>query len=380
MSEKKINLVIDASNIKVGGGVQVALSFIDYLLHNSDSFNISYIVSSSVYEQIKNKEIIDKYWVINTGIYTLNPLSKSRREIRNILSKEKNSIVFTIFGPNFWGKHEHHVVGFANAWVVSPDTIAYKKFGFFKRLLVRLKNIILGCLLYDYKRHYITETSDVRERFITKFKANPKKITVIPNALPYMYSSDLVMETTSQMTSYSGYFKFLTIAANYPHKNLQVIENVGRVLENCGSKFVFFVTIPEDEYSKFSEGFKKYTHNLGVIPVEKCPEYYSSADAFFLPTLLECFTVSYLEAMFCSIPILTSDFDFSREVCKDSAIYFDPESPIDIAEKLLEVINDESLRVDLVKKGKCQLLNHLTNEERSKRYLDVLKKIGMNNV
>lgn len=374
----KIRVVIDVSNIKVGGGIQVALSFINYLLEEQQQkIHFHFVLSTKVFEQIKNKEQLVNYNVINTGFWTLNPFSKSRTLFRSVIRDA--DLVFTLFGPSFWGNCNKHLVGFANAWIVTPNTHAYYKYPPIKRLIVRLKNYVLGKLLYTGKRFYVTETKDIKDKFLNYFGANEEQIKVVPNSLPYMYSNEPISIDVG-LPSLKEHYKFLTISANYPHKNLSVIEDVGHELFKKNLKFIFFVTMTEEAYKSSSNSFKKYTYNLGVIDVEECPSYYASADALFLPTLLECFSVSYLEAMFCKLPIATSNYDFAKEICGDAAIYFNPLSPLDIAEKLETLITNKKINNELVDNGKLRLAHHINNEERSKMYLNILLDLGSNDV
>jgi len=60
------------------------------------------------------------------------------------------------------------------------------------------------------------------------------------------------------------------------------------------------------------------------------PSLYAQSDALLMPTLLESFSGTYVEAMFHKIVILTSKLDFAEDVCGESAFYFDPTSPEDI--------------------------------------------------
>jgi glycosyltransferase involved in cell wall biosynthesis len=382
---KENRIIVDVSNIKVGGGVQVSLSFINYLESNFEhGLSVYYILSTPVFEQVSRCLDSARYTVVDTGVYTLNPLSKSRLNIRKYIDYVNPSVVFTVFGPSFWRVRRgacNHVVGFANAWLVNPNTIAYEKFNIPSRFFVRLKNFILGKLLYSKERYYITETHDVKNKFVELFSLEEKCVEVIPNALPYMYSSDstkLIGSTLPEIHNNS--FKFITIAANYPHKNLDVIAGVGKILDSKGYDFIFYVTMRDEEYELTSCDFQRYTYNLGIIPVEDCPQYYYAADAMFLPTLLECFSVSYLEAMYCGTPIATSDFDFSREVCGEAAVYFDPLSVEDITMTLSKIMTSKSLRKNLSNDGKVRIKEHLTNEARSIKYIDFLVNIGNKNV
>ena len=45
-------------------------------------------------------------------------------------------------------------------------------------------------------------------------------------------------------------------------------------------------------------------------------------------------------------PIITSDKDFSRWICKENAFYFDPNNPHSIANAIEEYINNDHLGFD----------------------------------
>ncbi len=80
-------------------------------------------------------------------------------------------------------------------------------------------------------------------------------------------------------------------------------------------------------------------------------EYYLACNALLLPTLLESFSGTYLEAMHFGRPILTSNLDFARDVCDDAALYFDPWDPVAIKDAILKLKDDASLQTELVCRG-----------------------------
>jgi glycosyltransferase involved in cell wall biosynthesis len=374
---KNKTIIVDMSNIKVGGGIQVALSFLNYFNSNFPPNDVFYfILSTPVYKQFSNLYIDRKnIFIIDTNYMTIIPWAKSRIKIRRLIKKIDPDSIFTLFGPSFWGEGNNHTVGFANAWIVSPDTIAYDELPFFYRYKFKFKNFILGKLLYSKRRKYITETNDIRNKFVQLFNADPDQISVVPNSLPFMYSQEnFTFEMPLAYELYPKTFKFVTIAENYPHKNIKIIESVGHLLYLSGHRFIFFVTMTESDYEKKSVKFKSVTHNLGRLKVADCPSYYFYADVMFLPTLLECFSVSYLEAMYCGTVIATSNLSFSREVCGDAAIFFDAKSPTDIYEKLSRLINNPNVMRELSSKSKKQLDMHINNKQRSEIYLNKITK------
>ncbi len=70
------------------------------------------------------------------------------------------------------------------------------------------------------------------------------------------------------------------------------------------------------------------------------------------PSLYEGFGLPPLEAMACGCPAVVSNAASLPEVCGDAALYFNPYKPEDIADKILLLLNNDNLRVDLTKKGK----------------------------
>ncbi|CAM4307512.1 glycosyltransferase [Vibrio neonatus] len=196
-------------------------------------------------------------------------------------------------------------------------------------------------------------------------------------ALPYIYTVDYSdnQKFQKKLESYKDYFKFISVTYNYPHKNLGVISKVAELLELKGINAIFIVTFPKDEYDKQSLTFKKYTVNMGPVSVEDCKSLYKNADALFLPTLIECFSVSYLEAMANNLCIATSDYDFARDICGDCAIYFDPFSPQDISNKLSIIIENEDVRRKMLIKGGKRIKRFPDNKQKVKSYLKIINDI-----
>ena len=74
------------------------------------------------------------------------------------------------------------------------------------------------------------------------------------------------------------------------------------------------------------------------------------------------------------LPILTSDLSFSKGICKDAAVYFDPTNYKEICEAIILLISSPILYDDLVIKGLMQLENFETANSRTLKYLDLFNK------
>jgi len=86
----------------------------------------------------------------------------------------------------------------------------------------------------------------------------------------------------------------------------------------------------------------------GLVPNEKLPDYYRSADIFVMPSTarVESFCLAAAEAQACGLPAIVSDFPGVRATIEDTITGFvaKPNDAVDLAEKLRRLLTDEELR------------------------------------
>jgi glycosyltransferase involved in cell wall biosynthesis len=91
-----------------------------------------------------------------------------------------------------------------------------------------------------------------------------------------------------------------------------------------------------------------YLHNLST---EELHFLYQTALALISPSLYEGFGLVPLEAMQNGCPAIVSNLASFPEVCKDAAFYINPYSISSISTGIQKVLENESLRKSLIKKG-----------------------------
>lgn len=127
-------------------------------------------------------------------------------------------------------------------------------------------------------------------------------------------------------------FKFLCLSRYYSHKNLEILVPLAAKFKAVGLNAKIVITLsPEDgpgAEALLSEienrRLGEIIINLGTVPMDHVPSLYMQTNALLLPTLLESFSGTYVEAMYHRRPIFTSDLPFARGVCGLAAFYFDP--------------------------------------------------------
>ncbi len=112
---------------------------------------------------------------------------------------------------------------------------------------------------------------------------------------------------------------------------------------------------------------------LGYVPDKFMPILYKNAQALVMPTYFGPTNIPTLEAFHWGCPAVISDLPGSTEQTGDAALLFNPDSPEDIAEKIMLVLKNEDLRQEMVKKG-YERLNVLSYENYRNTLFAILDK------
>ncbi|MEM3504807.1 MAG: glycosyltransferase family 4 protein [Archaeoglobaceae archaeon] len=112
---------------------------------------------------------------------------------------------------------------------------------------------------------------------------------------------------------------------------------------------------------------------LGKVPYEKMPELYSKASIVSLLSFEETFGMAIAEAMATGTPVLASSIPVFRYIVKENetGLLADPNDPKDIAEKLLALINDESLRKRMGREARKEAERRWRAEIIAKKHLEL---------
>jgi len=129
---------------------------------------------------------------------------------------------------------------------------------------------------------------------------------------------------------------------------LKEIPDARLVLVGGGPLRKFYTQLVEEE-------IKDKVHFAGIVPREKLPAYYRSADVFVSPAIEgESFGIVLLEAMASGLPVIASRIPGYTHVFKegDEGFFFKPKDHKDLAEKLIVLLKNDELRREMGRKGR----------------------------
>ena len=91
------------------------------------------------------------------------------------------------------------------------------------------------------------------------------------------------------------------------------------------------------------------------VPTDQLDAVYAGARAFIFPSRKEGFGMPILESFAAGCPVILSDASCLPEVAGNAGVYFNPDSPEDIAEKIGKVIYDNNFRDTKIAEGRERL-------------------------
>lgn len=366
-------IVINASNLHSGGGLQVGTSFIYELSRlESEELNLlNVFVSSEIHNYLSRLEVdisrFASYEVFD--LFGLDALySKLNKKIKD------SDVVFTIFGPNYLRvKAKNEIVGFAQSWIINFDNHVSKKMSLFSRNILRTK-FFIQWLFFLRADHYIVELEHVKEGLIASKGVDSRKISVVYNTVSSLYLDNDKWETID-FAKGNEQLALGVISRDYPHKNLRVLPFIAEELNNkYGIRTQFYVTLNKLEWASKDDFFKEYVSTVGSLSPNQCSSFYEQIDGVVFPSLLECFSATPLEAMVMRKPLFAANRGFVRDVCGSHAMYFDPLDIEDIAENIASYFRSDLDRTEQLQQARNHALSFSSAKGRAEQYLEIIQQ------
>ncbi|WP_159453023.1 glycosyltransferase [Pseudogulbenkiania subflava] len=362
--------MINASNLHVGGGVQVATSVIGELtllpaLPAGLVVWASDVVDANLRQLGYDLSALPAYEVVNSfGLKMLrSPLARRMQAFDAVL---------TVFGPLYvWRLTAANITGFAQAWIICPDNDAYRALGWRQSLQARLKFAVQAAF-FRRADMLLVELDHVRDGLLRHGLASASSIRVVRNCLSSLYLSPQSWQPVA-VDDTGCDIRLGFVGRNYPHKNTRIFPALIEILRReHGIRASVHVTFTNEEWAACDETFRAAVSNAGSLAVAQCPAFYRSMDAVIFPSLLECFSATPLEAMVMERPLFASDRPFNRDVCAEHAHYFDPLDPADAAAKIAAYLKGGNDRSTALHAASQHALSFSNASDRARQYLECL--------
>lgn len=369
----KILFDTEIFELQIFGGISLYFSklFEEFAKDSNINFKVPYIYSDNHY-------VKDKPFQPPIKLYR-NPFPFKKQVINtfcklNEINLYKNIALndFDIFHPTYFNSKFTDKLKKPYVLTVHDMTIeAVKEHFIFDKMLEHT---------IEVKKHLIENASGIiaisnnTKKDILKFcSVNESKIDTIYHGLP-LEMPDEVEESENLPGKY-----ILFIGQRAKYKNfanfLLAIKDI--LFED---RDLYLVIAGGGDTNKNE---RKFINNLGIEnkvirkPIQNIHQiinYYKNAQCFVFPSVYEGFGFPILEAFQCGCPVLCSNVSSFPEVAGDGAEYFDPYSENSMKNAVLNVLNNESRRQQLINKG-YERLKLFSWEKTAELTREVYKKV-----
>ena len=370
--------LINLSNLKVGGGLQVADSVCRQLFRFPQHHFVC-VLSTKLsglkdqLDKINNIEVVT--YDIQNGFLNL---ALGRDAFLDALVSEFHvDAVLTIFGPSRWRPQVPHLCGFARAQLLLTDSPYYKMIGWKERLRYKVWK-------WGFRRSsklFYTENPYISD-MLPQLLGKDIKVYTVTNYYNQIFDEQDKWGRSYDLTPFDG-ITLLAIGNTGAHKNLSIAYDIVKTFQKVYPEMYirFVLTVTEKAFLDMLHSeydinlIREHFVFLGTVDVAECPHLYEQVDIMFMPTLMECFTATYPEAMRMEVPIVTTDLEFARGLCGDAACYYSAIDAKAAAEAIYKVATDKVYAKRLVENGKKQLLKYDNYEQRTEKLINILEEI-----
>lgn len=178
----------------------------------------------------------------------------------------------------------------------------------------------------------VTISNTVRDEIAATFRVPHDKILVA-----YPSDSGLHEHSTTAIRGVRSPYVF-TVGMTNRRKNLGNLLKAMALLRSANPELRLVITGNKRQIDEvLREERDADSLNLGFVEPGELRNLYETAEAMIYPSLDEGFGIPLVDAARFGCPVLCSDIPVFHEVLGDSATYFDPRSPHDIARALATV-------------------------------------------
>ena len=194
-----------------------------------------------------------------------------------------------------------------------------------------------------------------RSEIIRQLGAKPDQVTVIGAGADHIRR----IEADPRILGAHGLVPrrfVVAVGSLAPHKNLAALVELARLL---AARDMTLAITGGFSLSVFRESsLPQPAQYMGRVSDPELKALYESAACFILPSRYEGFGLPAVEAMSCGCPVAASEIPALREICRDTAVYFNPEHPDEIARQVSHVLDDPNISPRLREMGVSQAAKH----------------------
>lgn len=197
-----------------------------------------------------------------------------------------------------------------------------------------------------------------KKDLIDTYNIEKNKIDVVYNGANELYTPVSIDEKINTKNKYAnGCDYFIYIGSLNPRKNIKnLLLAFEEFKKKSNSNFKLLIVGAAMHHNNYQSVFENMEHKkdvlfCGRVSTNELHLLLASAYALTYMPYFEGFGIPVLEAMYCHVPVITSNVTSLPEVAGDAALLVNPNKSHEIANAMLRITSDTELYNDMIKKS-----------------------------
>lgn len=371
-----MNVILNLLPIRQGGGVQVALDFLEQASVYGHKHRWFVVCREGMPFAQYNSGHVSVVRVIKDNV-----ASRLCFEVVGgapLVRRVAADVVYTLFGTQWYRVSVPQVVGCAYSNLFYPEIDFWGRLPFHRRIV----KFAIDHYRRTRLRHSdvrIFETESLAGRCVAQMGLDADTtVSVDPSVSSFVGPSRFHKDTAARCELIPTKPSILCISGYHPNKNIDVLI---RSLPYLDSNVHLVLTLPPQDPGTRSLmhlarnlGVHERIVNVGPVPPEGCVELYRRCSVAVLASTLESVSNMIVEAWSMGLPLVITDLEWARGFCGSAASYFELQNEADLAIKVNQVLQKPKLALKLANYGLHRLSQLPTSKERFLRYVSILER------
>jgi glycosyltransferase involved in cell wall biosynthesis len=345
----RIIIGIDASNIRLGGGITHLKEILNQF--NQCNHGIEKVVVWGGRALLS--EIRDSSWLVK-----VNPAALEGNLIRRVLWQifslrreiESNACnILFVPGGSCFANFSPMVTMCQNLIPFDSSEVFRNGFSLFTFKMMLLRYIQRRSFKQASGLIFLTSFSKLQVlKLIGEIKG---EVTIISHGFNKIFLRTIFKSSDKDVLPENRPYKLIYVSNIAAYKNQNHVLEALHLLREQGYKLeITFVGPGESTYLKIFENKLKqldplgvWAHYKGSLSYDALVEQYTNSDIGIYASSCEAFGIILLEKMASSIPIACSNAGSMPDILQNGGIYFNPEDPISIAECIKRYLQSQQL-------------------------------------
>ena len=299
---------------------------------------------------------------------------EARKLLKDFQAQHCFELVYTMAGPAYVDFTCNHIMGLSNPYLYLAGRFEFSfglgRFGWLKRLL----QVSYQRLHSTKADGFLFQTEASLKAFCMATGVASDTCRVVPNAIDNSgllvpgraEGEDVVLFCPSPGYSHKGHILLpplsLELSSALNHKLVLLLDDESKIGQEV---------MAEAQRLGVEDNFLF----LGAVEYRRMGQLYQEAHAVLVPTVLETFTATFYEAFQVEKPLVVFNLPFAEEVCGTAAKYVNYLDPVDAAKGILEILQDDSRRMEMILDGRKRVSAALDQDARFELILDCISEM-----